>query len=39
MTNRPSVSRCADLLRFFFRFSFGDFLTSSGTAGVISDSS
>jgi hypothetical protein len=39
MTNQPSVPCSADLLIFFFRFSFGDFLTDSGAAGVISDSS
>jgi hypothetical protein len=37
MTNRPSVSGCPDRLRFLYRFSFGEFLTSSGTAGVSSN--
>jgi hypothetical protein len=36
MTNRPSVSGCTDPLHFFFRFSFSDFSTASGLAGMIS---
>jgi hypothetical protein len=39
MTNQPSDSCCADLFRFFFHFSFGEFFGGSGTAGVESESS
>jgi hypothetical protein len=39
MANWPSVSCCADFLRFFFRFSFGHFFTGSGMSGMISESS